>query len=173
MREETKTRIRPIVWAFAAVGAFALFGPIVLSAGLKAYSMLGPDRSKTCTGVTVEEVRGERDEVLERAKAYLTAPGADFVHEESAELTGASTSYRAGIEVKPGESYPSAQLPSTREGIQRALDELTVKQSVHWNWESLREGERYPIRDVQVSRWNEGAYYLQVNDTTCVPVEDG
>jgi hypothetical protein len=75
--------------------------------------------------------------------------------------------------VKPGESYPAAQLPRTREGIQRALDELTVKQSVTWDWESLREGERYPIRSVDVSRWNEGAYYLGVTDTTCVPLEEG
>jgi hypothetical protein len=172
MREETKARIRPIVWAFAVVGAFALLGPVVFWAGLKAYSMLGPDRSETCTGVTVEEVRGERDEVLERAKTYLTTPGADFVHGESAELTGAWTSYRAGIEVKPGESFPGAQLPTTREGIQRALDELTVKQSVTWDWRSLREGERNPMRSVHASRWNEGAYYLEVTDTTCVPVAE-
>jgi hypothetical protein len=46
---------------FAALGAFGVVVPVVLFAGMKLYTTLGPYRSKTCTGVTVEEVKSERD----------------------------------------------------------------------------------------------------------------
>ena len=150
-----------------ALTAFGLLGLVVFAG----HRMTAPEQAMSCDAALVEEATGSGAQMLERAKKYLYAPGADFAAREAARIGAASKHHARRLDPQPGQELPGTQLPKTPEAIQQALEELSPGQHVHWSWDRREEDARYPLRSVLVARLGDEKYHLKVEDITCAPLK--